>query len=214
MKNNDFKYINFYDYVIKVLSICKIGKLFSTDPYALENYDELEKLSMKMLGNFDELTFDKPNIFLRNIYPTPSVSCRCVITNENDEILFVQEKSDNKYTFPGGWCDLYNSPKESIEKEIFEEAGSEIKDLQFIGIINETPYKKISKRNQEITNSTPEYALIFKAKFVKLIKEPCHEILNRGFFKKDNLPELSKKLQDEDYKRIIDAAFSNKMLLD
>ena len=146
MKNNDFKYINFYDYVIKVLSICKIGKLFSKDPYALENYDELEKISMKMLGNFDILTYDKPNIFLKNIYPTPSVSCRCVIFNDEGKILFVKESVDEKYCLPGGWCDLYASPKESILNEISQEAGAVVKDLDFIGVINKTPLKKDYKK--------------------------------------------------------------------
>lgn len=39
INNNQY----FYDYIIEVLTISKIGKLFSKDPYALENYDKLEK---------------------------------------------------------------------------------------------------------------------------------------------------------------------------
>lgn len=214
MKSKDFKYTNFYDYVIKVLSIAKIGKLFSKDPYALENYEELEKLSMKVLGHFDELNFEKPNALLRNIYPTPSVSCRCVILNEQNQILFVEETEENLYGLPGGWCDLYDSPKEAIENEIMQESGCEVKDIELIGAINQTPYKKFSPRSQKTFDVVPEYALIFKAKFVKLIQEHTHETIDVKFFDKDNLPKLSHKLNPENYERIIDAALNNKKILD
>ena len=214
MKNNDFKYINFYDYVIKVLSICKIGKLFSKDPYALENYDELEKISMKMLGNFDILTYDKPNIFLKNIYPTPSVSCRCVIFNDDGKILFVKESVDEKYCLPGGWCDLYASPKESILNEISQEAGAVVKDLDFIGVINKTPLKKDYKNYDAPYDIVPEYALIFKAKFVEFNKEHTHETIDINFFDKDDLPPLSNKLKKEDYSRIINTAVNGNILVD
>lgn len=214
MKNKDFKYINFYDYVIKVLSICKIGKLFSTDPYALENYDELEKISMKMLGNFDLLTYDKPNIFLKNIYPTPSVSCRCVIFNEDNEILFVKESVDGKYSLPGGWCDLYDTPKESILNEISQESGAEVKDIKLIGVINKTCDERNFKNFNAPHEIIPEYALIFKAKFVKFNKEHTHETTKIEFYKKDELPDLSNKLKKTDYERIINAAINDKMILD
>lgn len=214
MKSKDFKYINFYDYVIKVLSICKIGKIFSTDPYAIENYTELEKLSMKMLDHFDELTFDKPNIFLRNVYPTPSVSCRCVIFNAKDEVLFIQESEDETFGLPGGRCDLYDSPKESIIKEITQEAGMSVEDLEFIGIINQTPHKKDYRKSDAPYDTVPEYALIFKAKAGKIIREHTHETLGASFYKIDEMPKLSRKLKEEDYKRIIKAALNNEMILD
>lgn len=214
MKNNDFKYTNYYDFVIKVLSIAKIGKLFSKDAYALENYDELERISMKMLGHFDELNFEKPNALLRNIYPTPSVSARAIILNEKNEILFVEESEEHLYGLPGGWCDLYDSPREAITNEIMQEAGAEVKDIELIGVINQTPYKKISPRSQKTFDVVPEYALIFKAKFVKLIKEHTHETCDVKFFDKDHLPNLSHKINPENYRRIIEAALNNKMILD
>jgi len=211
LKNKGEKYFNFYDYVIKVLSICKIGKIYSTDPYAIENYTELEKLSMKMLGDFDELTFDKPNIFLRNVYPTPSISCRCLIFNEVGEVLLVQESSDETYSFPGGWCDLYDSPSEAILKEIEQEAGATIKDLSLFGIINETPLRKDMKHEWD---SVPSYALLFKAKFVSSSFEHTHEIKDIRFFKPDGLPKMSRKMVEEDIKRAIIAAQNNEMIVD
>lgn len=211
MKNKGEKYFNFYDYVIKVLSICKIGKIYSTDPYALENYDELEKLSMKILGKFDELTFEKPNIFLRNVYPTPSVSCRCVIFNEAGEVLFVKESSSDTYSLPGGWCDLYDSPKDAILKEIEQEAGAQIEDLNLVGIINKTP-KRINKKDQ--FDSVPTYEIIFKAKAKNLTGNHTHETCDVRFFKENELPVLSGKMLLEDVERVITAAKNGEIVID
>ena len=42
------KYQEFYDFVVKVHSIAKIGLTFSKDPYAIDNYKELNDLSREM----------------------------------------------------------------------------------------------------------------------------------------------------------------------
>ena len=63
MEQNKNKYQEFYNYIIKMLSIAKIGKVFSTDPYALDNYNQIEKISMKMLEDFEHLKFDRQNYF-------------------------------------------------------------------------------------------------------------------------------------------------------
>ena len=102
----------FYDFVVKVHSIAKIGLTYSTDPYALENYQELNEISKDMLENFMDVKFDKPSMFTKEVYPTPNISCRTLIVNDKDEILFVKEAKSENWSLPGGWCDLYKSPSE------------------------------------------------------------------------------------------------------
>ena len=81
-----------YDYIIKIQSIAKIGLVYSKDPYALTNYQELSDLSTKFLEEFMEVEFDRPNYFQRDIYPTPSVSVRTVIlNNKKNKVLMVKE---------------------------------------------------------------------------------------------------------------------------
>ena len=81
-----------YDYIIKIQSIAKIGMVYSKDPYALTNYKEINDLSLKMLEEFMEVEFDRPNYFSRNIYPTPNVSVRTVIFSEDKKkVLMVRE---------------------------------------------------------------------------------------------------------------------------
>ena len=44
-----------YDYILKIQSIAKIGLVYSKDPYAITNYNEINRLSMEMLENFMEV---------------------------------------------------------------------------------------------------------------------------------------------------------------
>ena len=99
---------HFYDFLIKIQAISKIGLVYSTDPYAITNYKEINDLSTRFLEEFTEVNFDRPNYFARDIYPTPNVSVRTVIFNEErTKILMVKEANLQAYSLPGGWADLY-----------------------------------------------------------------------------------------------------------
>ena len=108
----------------------------------------------------------------------------------------------------------YLSTGRATARKISEEAGAVVKDLDFIGVINKTPLKKDYKNYDAPYDIVPEYALIFKAKFVEFNKEHTHETIDINFFDKDDLPPLSNKLKKEDYLRIIDTAVNGNILVD
>jgi len=76
-----------YQFIIKVAAISKIGLLFSKDPYAIENYNELQILSKQLIEDLGKFKIDGPNYFSRDIYPTPNVSVRALIFNERKQLL-------------------------------------------------------------------------------------------------------------------------------
>lgn len=201
------KFDEFYNYIIKMLSIAKIGLIFSKDEYALSNYKEIESISMKMLENFEHTKFNKHTFFERNIYPTPNMSVRVAVFNEKNEILLVREVVDGGYSLPGGWCDLYDSVRETAENECMQEAGIKIKDLKFIGVFNRTPFKQIPDCKDE-RRTVPEYAFLIKAKMDGEFKEHEYETDDVRFFKRDALPEnLSRKVSKEEWMKLINCAY-------
>lgn len=203
-ENNKQKHI--YDYLLKVLSISKIGLLYSTDPYAIENYKKIRELSLDMLENIQDVDLEGNPFFKRDIYPTPNISVRTCIFNENDEVLLVKEKSDGGYSLPGGWCDLYDSPTEAAKRECKEEAGAEVEITNLIGILNRTPFKN--------KTSVPEYVIIFRGKLLKPLKGHDHEITNVAYFNVDNLPKLSKKVTDKEMIKMIKSAQKGDLIYD
>lgn len=196
----------FYDYLVKILAISKVGLTFSKDEYALQNYKDVQDLSEDALEHFESLSLERPNYFERHIYPTPNVSCRTLLSNEKGQVLMVREAVDGGYSFPGGWCDLYNSPKEAATRECYEEAGVEVAIDDLFAVLNRTPFKT--------PTSVPEYALFFRGHIVGNSHTHDHEITNVGFFDIDNLPELSRKITKEEILKVVDAYKNNKHICD
>lgn len=200
------KYEEFYDFVVKVHSIAKIGLTYSKDPYAIDNYKELNELSREMLEKFMEVKFDKPSMFTKEVYPTPNISVRTLIGSEN-KILLVREANSGLWSFPGGWAELYDSPKTAAYNEVVQETGVEPEITRLIGVIDRLPHKT--------NKSVPEYVLIFEGTIKdKDFSKHCHEITEVQFFDIDNLPEMSRKLTKEELDIIIDAYKNKKVIFD
>ena len=200
------KYEEFYDFVVKVHSIAKIGLTYSKDPYAIDNYKELNEISKEMLEKFMDVKFDKPSMFTKEVYPTPNISVRTLIGNGN-KILLVKEANTGFWSFPGGWAELYDSPKTAAYNEVVQETGVKPEITRLIGVLDRLPHK--SER------PVPEYVIIFEGKVSEEdFSKHCHEISDVRFFDIDNLPEMSKKLSKAELDLIFDAYRNNKVIFD
>ena len=198
---------NIYDYIIRLQAIAKIGLTYSKDPYAITNYQEINDLSKKFLEEFQGVNLDRNNYFDRDIYPTPNISARVVIFNEDrTKVLLVREVATQTYSLPGGWCDLYDSPSDTAKNEALQEAGAVIKNLKLIGVTNRTPF--IQK------TSIPNYVIIFEAEVDHFNKEHEYETDDVNFFEIENLPEISRKTSKEELLRFINAAKKGEIIFD
>ena len=198
---------NFYDFLIKIQSISKIGLVYSKDPYAITNYKEINDLSTRFLEEFMEVNFDRPNYFRRDIYPTPNVSVRTVILNkEKTKVLMVKEANLQAYSLPGGWADLYDSPSKTAKNECLQEAGANIEIVRLVGITDRTPFKT--------TTDLPEYVVIFEARLVGELGEHEYETDDVGWFDIDNLPLISRKTSEAELRRMIQAAVNGETIYD
>lgn len=196
-----------YDYILKIQSIAKIGLKYSTDPYAITNYTEINKLSLEMLEKFMEVKLDRPNYFSKDIYPTPNISVRTIILNEDKtKVLMVREVNSHTYSLPGGWADLYDSPSQTAINESIQEAGAVVEVVRLVGVTNRTPFKS--------NTSIPEYVIIFEAKLIGELHEHEYETDDVEWFSIDNLPQLSRKVSPGEIKRMINAAVSGETIFD
>ena len=69
----------FLNYIVKMSAIAKIGLQYSKDPYALDNFEEMNNLTNEMLKDFTKVDYDRPNYFDRDVYPTPSMMWRIAV---------------------------------------------------------------------------------------------------------------------------------------
>jgi 8-oxo-dGTP diphosphatase len=187
---------SFYEFIMKVHSISKIGLTYSKDLYALENYEELSELSSKMLKSFAKVDFKRPQYFSKDLYPTPNVSVRMVILDDLNRVLLVKEKVDGGYTLPGGWADLFVSPMEAIRKECMQEAGATVEVEKLSGVYHYDFLHRGSAQSQ--------YVLVFKGHLTKPLKPWGYEITDVGFFPLTQLPKtISFKIERKDLIKMI-----------
>lgn len=196
-----------YDFIIKVQAIAKIGLTYSKDPYAITNYNEINELSKRFLEDFQNVKIERNNYFQKDIYPTPNISVRTVILNEDrTKVMMVREASLGTYSLPGGWADLYDSPSKAAKNECSQEAGADVDIIRLVGILDRTPFKASS--------STPEYVIVFEGKIIGELHEHEYETDDVGWFDIDNLPPISRKSSAEELLRMIIAARDNKTIFD
>lgn len=189
----------YLEYILRMQSIAKIGLKFSSDPYALENYQQVQELSREMLNDLLKEDLIEDNYYQRDIYPTPNVSVRVLIEKDN-EILFVRERTEQKYVLPGGWCEVFQSLSKNAYDEALQETGFQIETDRILAIFN----RGISK------SSTSEYLVVISAKIRAGEKKINHECDDIDFFSIDNMPPLSHKMTSEELEKVL-KVYKNKL---
>lgn len=180
------------EFIKKVQSIAQIGLSFSTDPYAIDNYEELRKISIRMLKEYTSLPDDECELYKDFIYPTPQPAVRTLVVRDN-KLLLVKEKDSGLWSLPGGWCDIDCTPKETAIKETYEESGYVIECTKLLAVFDRRHY--IKKSLYDV------YCLYFLGNVVAGEAKCNHETEDIGWFELSNLPSLSRKNSIEEIQR-------------
>ena len=105
-------------------AVAQNGLTFASDPYDLERYQAIRQIAAEMLAAGSGLGLAAVLGLLEKDtgYTTPKVDMRGVVF-QGDKLLLVRETSDGKWSLPGGWADVCESPAENVVREIYEESG-------------------------------------------------------------------------------------------
>ena len=176
---------NWLTWARKLQAIGQNGLTYSKDPFDIERFEELRELAMEILQNYTDS--DLPRI--RDLFAgehghaTPKVDVRGVVFNE-DAILLVRERADGKWTLPGGWVDVNESPSESVVREVFEESGYQAKALNLLACYDRN-------RHPHPPHPYHVYKLFFHCEILGGSPSTSYETDGVDFFKQDAIPELS-----------------------
>ncbi len=172
--------------VKQLQALAETGLHFSENDFDLDRYQVLEEISLRMLSLVTGLPAETIELSTpeRNGYRTPKVDVRAVIFNDRDEILMVKERVDSRWSLPGGWCDVGYTPTETAEKEAFEEAGIQVKVSRLLAVFD----KKCHDHPEDLFYA---YKIFLECEAENFEISTGMETLDVGFFKQDELPELS-----------------------
>lgn len=108
----------------RLLALAQTGLHFTQEEYDRERYRELIDIATQLLAQESKRPPDelRATWFVEDGYATPKIDVRGAIFR-GDEVLMVRERIDGKWTLPGGWADVNDSPAYAVEKEIQQESG-------------------------------------------------------------------------------------------
>lgn len=125
------------DWARKVQAIAQTGLAFTHDPFDRERYTQLTDLVASILSSELDIPLASAKAFWEGEegYATPKVDVRGGIF-ENGRVLLVRERSDGKWTLPGGWVDINDSPSGAVVREIREESGYHARAVKLAALVD------------------------------------------------------------------------------
>lgn len=173
-------------------SLAQQGLEYSRDVFDQERFQRIRDLSCEIMETKTGLSSAKVLSLFANEegYQTPKVEVRSVLFR-GDRILLVHEKTNGRWSLPGGWCDLFNGLGENAVKECQEESGLSVSAKRLIAIENRSAHE-YTPYPYEVYKC---YVLCEEAKVQDLppasFYEKNTEVGEIGFFSLDQLPPLS-----------------------
>ncbi|WP_206606076.1 NUDIX hydrolase [Steroidobacter cummioxidans] len=169
----------------RLLALSQTGLHFSQEEYDRERYREMAQIAGELLALESELTPDQVRAtwMVEDGYSTPKVDVRGAVFR-GDQVLLVKERVDGKWTLPGGWADVNDTPSQAVEKEIEQESGFTARAVKLAAVHD---------RNK---HNYPKFLFhIWKLFFICEITggdfRTSYETTDVKFFPLDQLPELS-----------------------
>jgi ADP-ribose pyrophosphatase YjhB (NUDIX family) len=167
-------------------SIAQNGLAYSKNPFDIERFEAIRRISAEILATYSGMASDQLESLFTNEagYATPKVDVRGAVF-QNDAILLVRELLDEgRWTLPGGWADVGDTPAEAVTREIREESGYETLPVKLVAV-----YDRARRGHPYFYFSI--YKLFFLCELTGGSPVESIETGGASFFREDELPELS-----------------------
>jgi ADP-ribose pyrophosphatase YjhB (NUDIX family) len=121
----------------EIQAIAQTGLAFSSDPYDLDRYAALRRLAARIMAEHTAATPQRIETLFdaETGYATPKIGVRGAVFDAAGRILMVREVVDeNRWTLPGGWADVNQTPAQSVVREVFEESGYQVRAVKLAAV--------------------------------------------------------------------------------
>jgi ADP-ribose pyrophosphatase YjhB (NUDIX family) len=170
----------------KLQAIAQNGLAFTRDPYDRERYLQLQDMVVQLLHEELQVPTAEAARFWEGEtgYATPKVDVRGAVFDAG-RVLLVRERSDGRWTLPGGWVDINDAPSTAVAREILEESGYRARPVKLAAVLDKSRHPH-----------PPHLHHIYKLMFLCELTggEPASSTETDGvdFFPVAALPELSR----------------------
>jgi ADP-ribose pyrophosphatase YjhB (NUDIX family) len=168
----------------RLQAIAQTGLTYAKEPYDLERYAELRRISIEMAAAGLEEPQDEVAVAFASGhgYPTPKVDVRAVVFR-GDEVLLVRERRSGRWTFPGGWADVGDTPSDAAVRETLEESGYRVRATKLVALLDKA-------RHEHPPSVDYTYKVLVGCALEGGQPVTSHEIDAISFFTRTDIPEL------------------------
>lgn len=172
------------DWAVRLQAIAQTGLAYGKDVYDIERFEEVRQIAAEMLvePSGQPLEVVKELFCNESGYQTPKLDTRAAIFQDN-KILLVQE-NDGLWSLPGGWCDVDQSVKDNVIKEVKEEAGLEVEAERVVAILDK-------HKNNPAKSAHRVTKVFILCKVIGGEFQPNLETIGSAYFELNDLPQLS-----------------------
>ena len=173
---------------IKLAALAQDGLTFATGDYDLDRYRQVSELATGLLAAIG----GRPGADLAielgrdSGYATPKVDVRGAIFDDAERVLLMREKTDGRWSLPGGWADPGDAPSVAVTREILEETGYHSSAVKLIACWDRDRQGNLPPLPVHV------YKLFFLCRRSGAVQSPAElETLEVGWFGLGELPPLS-----------------------
>lgn len=174
------------DEIKKLKALADTGLLYCNNEYDRERYLELQEMSFRLLNRVSGQSIEalKESFPTPADYPTAKVDIRGLVLSGEKKVLLVKEGTDGRWSLPGGWADVGQSPSEVIVKEFREETGLDVVPRALLAVFDK-------RMHPHPPQPFYIYKMAFYCEALSSETTPGHDTLDVQYFDIDNLPPLS-----------------------
>jgi ADP-ribose pyrophosphatase YjhB (NUDIX family) len=170
----------------RLRAVAQNGRAYARDPFDLDRYREVERIAAEMMAEGTGTAPERlAGLFEQEVgYATPKLCVRGAVFRDG-RLLLIRERTDDRWSLPGGWADIGESPAENVVKEIREESGFETRASKLLAVWDNW------RHGHQPLYPLNVYTLIFRCEILGGEARTSVETSAVGFFGLEDLPELS-----------------------
>lgn len=159
---------------------------YCKDKFDKERFERVREISAEIMSEKSGLSLEKVKALFCNEegFQTPKMDSRGVII-EDDKFLLVQE-NNGLWSLPGGWVDANQTIASNVIKEVYEEAGLNVRPIRILALLERNRHHK-----------PPFPYNVCKVFFLCEVLDGAFkenlETIGSGYFSLDNLPPLAEE---------------------
>lgn len=173
------KMVNELRILEEIKSIAQNGLYYAKDEFDKKRYERLLKICCQEYADSLKIDIEATNFLKELGQITPKIGINAAIIKEG-KLFIAKRKDDLCWEVPGGWAEVGEAPRQSIEREVIEETNLRVKALEVIEV-----FARLS--GEQLFTS---YHILFRCELIGGEFKPSNETSEVKWIKKEEIENI------------------------